>query len=285
MVFKLFVSFTISDMAVDFQAHDMNQLHRKFLDGAEDEKCSECDRTGTTRSEEFDVDDNSRCFTDQESRNCIELEKCDINPTDNLKSTPTRDCVHEGDLKKVNSFQTTSDRGLRDHEKNIQKNLVLKLLNKEEECEYLKSDICYGKLQDSASGEVSCSEVISNTLNLFNNMEDSVSREIGSLVYNASKLYEIDNESNKNSTIRDSTVEGEYTKNHNHDDSLVCESTKNCELVNGESTKTYDLAESAIGDDEWDSDGRPTGERWPPLGAPNDDEDNQSLYSYSELSW
>lgn len=39
-------------------------------------------------------------------------------------------------------------------------------------------------------------------------------------------------------------------------------------------------------DSDWDWErGRPTGERWPPLGAPNDDEDNLSLCSYSELSW
>ena len=51
------------------------------------------------------------------------------------------------------------------------------------------------------------------------------------------------------------------------------------------SSKDYNLGGCTTGDDEWDSDGRPTGERWPPLGAPNDDEDNQSLYSYSECSW
>ena len=32
---------------------------------------------------------------------------------------------------------------------------------------------------------------------------------------------------------------------------------------------------------EWDSDGQPAGERWPPLGAPNDEE-SESVYSYPE---
>nr|XP_045596477.1 RUN domain-containing protein 1-like isoform X2 [Procambarus clarkii] len=52
-----------------------------------------------------------------------------------------------------------------------------------------------------------------------------------------------------------------------------------------EYTRSCGAGDIANCDDELDSDGRPTGERWPPLGAPNDDEDNQSLYSYSELSW
>ncbi|XP_071519900.1 RUN domain-containing protein 1-like isoform X2 [Panulirus ornatus] len=60
---------------------------------------------------------------------------------------------------------------------------------------------------------------------------------------------------------------------------------KDCKDVDIESTKNCGLGESTTCDEEWDSDGRPTGERWPPLGAPNDDEDNQSLHSYSELSW
>ncbi|XP_047489847.1 RUN domain-containing protein 1-like isoform X3 [Penaeus chinensis] len=51
------------------------------------------------------------------------------------------------------------------------------------------------------------------------------------------------------------------------------------------SNKGCDLGELTSYDVEWDSDGHPTGERWPPLGAPNDDEDNQSLYSYSEYNW
>ncbi|XP_037791256.1 RUN domain-containing protein 1-like [Penaeus monodon] len=51
------------------------------------------------------------------------------------------------------------------------------------------------------------------------------------------------------------------------------------------SNKGCDLGELSSYDVEWDSDGHPTGERWPPLGAPNDDEDNQSLYSYSEYNW
>ncbi|KAK7071163.1 RUN [Halocaridina rubra] len=58
-----------------------------------------------------------------------------------------------------------------------------------------------------------------------------------------------------------------------------CKHQESCSAVD------YDLGGCTTGDEEWDSDGRPTGERWPPLGAPNDDEDNQSLYSYSEFSW
>ena len=47
-----------------------------------------------------------------------------------------------------------------------------------------------------------------------------------------------------------------------------------------------DLEASAIAsscDDEWDSDGRPTGERWAPLGAPDDDDDR--LSTFSEFGW
>ncbi|XP_066944735.1 RUN domain-containing protein 1-like isoform X2 [Macrobrachium rosenbergii] len=51
------------------------------------------------------------------------------------------------------------------------------------------------------------------------------------------------------------------------------------------SSRDFDIGGCGIGDDEWDSDGRPTGERWPPLGAPDDDDDNRSLYSCSEYSW
>lgn len=61
--------------------------------------------------------------------------------------------------------------------------------------------------------------------------------------------------------------------------------SKVCKDVDTESTRSCSAGDNAICDDELDSDGHPTGERWPPLGAPNDDEDNQSLYSYSELSW
>lgn len=60
---------------------------------------------------------------------------------------------------------------------------------------------------------------------------------------------------------------------------------KGCKDFDSESTRNCGLGESAICDEEWDSDGRPTGERWPPLGAPNDDEDNESLHLNSELCW
>ncbi|XP_042242783.1 RUN domain-containing protein 1-like isoform X1 [Homarus americanus] len=78
----------------------------------------------------------------------------------------------------------------------------------------------------------------------------------------------------------------EFKENGNVEfDSYTTDVAKVCSDIDTESTKNCCVGDSAVCDDELDSDGRPTGERWPPLGAPNDDEDNQSLYSYTELSW
>ncbi|KAK3887209.1 hypothetical protein Pcinc_008687 [Petrolisthes cinctipes] len=59
------------------------------------------------------------------------------------------------------------------------------------------------------------------------------------------------------------------------------------DFPDSDSNKGWDGCPGEEGcDSDWDWErGRPTGERWPPLGAPNDDEDNLSLCSYSELSW
>ncbi|XP_068212199.1 RUN domain-containing protein 1-like [Palaemon carinicauda] len=90
---------------------------------------------------------------------------------------------------------------------------------------------------------------------------------------------------NPNSKEEESFFERGFEKNY--DDINV--RLKNLKSADGKLSDNVGQLESYsprdFGDDEWDSDGRPTGERWPPLGAPDDDEDNRSLYSCSEYSW
>lgn len=269
-----YFSFSLSDMAADFLGHDMNQLHSKFLDGAEDAKCLDCDRTGTRRSEAVD----NRYFEALLSKNCTDLEKCDVERSEDFENTPTRDCFHADEVIEVESFQGNSDRGFRDFKKDFQSALVHNVSDVNEKCEDFKSEkICNGKVE-----EIVPREIKSDTEH---QMEENFDREHGSLSYDVTKNCEINDEPCKNSTIREAPVDGELSENFKLDDSVVNESIKNYELVNGESSKMYEMCDTAYGDEEWDSDGHPTGERWPPLGAPNDDEDNQSLYSYPELNW